>query len=240
MTITKVINQILDWSKTNINVDWDNSENTPNEEFQHYINIIEQGCNKQNLLELPKENMTNGKFRTDHKTLQFCVIPNTEENRDSIRHINKLAKEQNSFFRLKMRYRCPKEGKHYGWGGDVACEDANGIGIYIQGATANCDMQLAKKDGEMFNSFVENRKMKNDLIKKVEEKDTEMDKVLLENLKLREEIATLKNEIASKNAIEHLESACGDYMGENGEDDTYEKMCGMVDSLWNYDKETQV
>ena len=172
------------------------------------------------MIELPKENMTNGKFRTDHKTLQFCVIPNTESNRDSIRHFNKLAKQQNSFFRLKMRYRCPKEGKHYGWGGDVACEDANGIGIYIQGATTNSDIQEYHSE--------------------IGKQDDEMDKVLLENLKLREEIATLKNEIASKNAIEHLETACGDYKNENGEDDTYIKMIGMVGSLWNYDKETQV
>ena len=168
------------------------------------------------MIELPKENMTNGKFRTDHKTLQFCVIPNTEENRDSIRHINKLAKEQNSFFRLKMRYRCPKEGKHYGWGGDVACEDARGIGIYIVGATANSIIQ--KNHSE------------------IGRQDDEMDKVLLENLRLKEEIVTLNNEITSKNAIENLESACGEYKDENGEDDTYEKMCDMVGSLWNYDR----
>ena len=32
------------------------------------------------MLELPKVNMTNGKFRTDKKTRQVCVIPNTESN----------------------------------------------------------------------------------------------------------------------------------------------------------------
>ena len=187
-------------------------------------NRKEHKMKKTMMLQLPDENMTNGKFRTDRKTSQFCVIPNTEGNRDSIRHFNKLAKEQNSLFRLKMRYRCPKEGKHYGWGGDVACEDANGIGIYIDGAT---NSNYVEDEREYWKS-------------RLKEKDDEMDKVILENLKLREEIETLKNEIASKNAIEHLETACGDYKDDNGEDDTYMKMCGMVDSLWNYDKETQV
>ena len=188
------------------------------------------------MIELPKENMTNGKFRTDHKTLQFCVIPNTESNRDSIRHFNKLAKQQNSFFRLKMRYRCPKEGKHYGFGGSIPCEDANGIGIYVDGAFSGRDVDRVY-DSIDYVGLVSQIEGKD---KEIKEKDAEMDKVLLENLKLREEIATLKNKIASKNAIEHLESACGDYLGENGEDDTYIKMLGMVGSLWNYDKETQV
>ena len=183
------------------------------------------------MIELPKENMTNGKFRTDKKTSQVCVIPNTEDNRTSIRHINKLAKQQNSHFRLKMRYRCPKEGKNYGYGGNLPSEDARGIGIYIDGAITSCEVddsreywinRLKEKDGTLTL-----------LIKK---KDDEMDKVLLENLRLKEEIVTLNNEITSKNAIENLESACGEYKDENGEDDTYEKMCDMVGSLWNYDR----
>ena len=188
------------------------------------------------MIELPKENMTNGKFRTDHKTLQFCVIPNTEENRDSIRHINKLAKQQNSFFRLKMRYRCPKEGKHYGFGGSIPCEDANGIGIYVDGAFSGRDVDRVY-DSIDYVGLVSQIEGKD---KEIKEKDAEMDKVLLENLKLREEISILKSEMTRKEAIEHLESACGDYLGENGEDDTYIKMLGMVGSLWNYDKETQV
>ena len=167
------------------------------------------------MLELPKENMTNGKFRTDHKTLQFCVIPNTESNRDSIRHINKLAKEQNSFFRLKMRYRCPKEGKHYGWGGDVACEDANGIGVYIDGATANYKVDDSRE-------YWQNR---------LKEKDDNVDNLLLENLKLREEISTLKSEMTRNEAIEHLESACGDYKSDNGGDEVYQEMCELVGTL---------
>mgnify|MGYP003659505379 CR=1 FL=1 len=187
------------------------------------------------MIELPKENMTNGKFRTDKKTGQFCVIPNTEDNRTSIRHINKLAKQQNSHFRLKMRYRCPKEGKHYGWGGDLPSEDARGIGIYINGATASSSKV---DEREYWQNAMEKGRNLHDL--QLKKKDDEMDKVLLENLKLREEIATLKNEIASKNAIEHLETACGEYKNENGEDDTYIKMIGMVGSLWNYDQETQV
>ena len=110
-----------------------------------------------------------------------------------------------------MRYRCPKEGKHYGFGGSIPCKDANGIGVYIQGATTNSDIQEYHSE--------------------IGKQDDEMDKVLLENLKLREEIATLKNEIASKNAIEHLESACGDYKNEIGGDEVYQEMCELVGTL---------
>ena len=58
-------------------------------------------------------------------------VPNTEENRKFISNINKKAKESNSIWKLKIRYRKPKEGKKYSWGGSVRREDANAFSVYI-------------------------------------------------------------------------------------------------------------
>ena len=82
-------------------------------------------------LTLPKNNMTSGKYRTACKTEQVCVIPATDENRKAIQHLNKLAREQNSKYRFKVRNRSPKEGVKYGRYGGVDPEDATGLGIYI-------------------------------------------------------------------------------------------------------------
>tara|TARA_R100000329_G_scaffold50557_2_gene46612 strand:+ start:2850 stop:3278 length:429 start_codon:yes stop_codon:yes gene_type:complete len=83
-------------------------------------------------LTLPKKNMTKKNYNS--LTRQVCVIPNSEENRKAIKHLNTLAKEQHSEYRFSYRYRCPKEGK-YGNGGEVAKDNADGLGLYIQGAS---------------------------------------------------------------------------------------------------------
>ena len=85
-------------------------------------------------LTLPQKNKTQGKYRSDNPTEQLCVIDATQENRDAIKHINKLATEQNSKYRLKVRNRCPKEGVTYGTHGEVSTENATGLGIYIDGS----------------------------------------------------------------------------------------------------------
>ncbi len=85
-------------------------------------------------LTLPQKNKTQGKYRSNNPTEQLCVIDATQENRDAIKHINKLATEQNSKYRLKVRNRCPKEGVIYGYHGEVSTENATGLGIYICGS----------------------------------------------------------------------------------------------------------
>ena len=85
-------------------------------------------------LTLPNHNLINSKFHDESKTRQICVIENTENNREAIRHLNKIAKEQDSEYRFKMRYRKPKPGHKYGWAGNLRKENALGIGLYIEGA----------------------------------------------------------------------------------------------------------
>ena len=185
-------------------------------------------------LELPEKNMSNRKAKkVGSKTHQLCVIPNTKENREALRHINKLAKEQNSHYKIKSRYRRPKKGKATSWG-DAKMEDSNGIGIYIEGASA---------EEWVHELYAENR-----------EKDKEMDRLkvdgmdahtihnkyidaLKENLRLTDELSDLKNELATKSAIGIFESACREYKNEIGEDDVHAEMCKMVEGFYkSYDK----
>ena len=58
-------------------------------------------------------------------------VPNVEEFRDFVKQINKMAKESNSIWKLGIRYRKPKEGHKYGYGGNLRCENANAFSVYI-------------------------------------------------------------------------------------------------------------
>ena len=63
---------------------------------------------------------------------QLLIIENTEENRNQIKDLNKRMREYGSRWRLSHRYRKPKEGHKYGWGGSLKCENADGLGVYIK------------------------------------------------------------------------------------------------------------
>jgi|TARA_Y100000296_G_scaffold78093_1_gene100385 hypothetical protein len=58
-------------------------------------------------------------------------VPNTEKNREFVKDINKKTKESNSIWRLSIRYRKPKEGHKYGYGGNLKCENANAFSVYV-------------------------------------------------------------------------------------------------------------
>ncbi len=63
---------------------------------------------------------------------QLWVLENTQENHDAIQQLNQAFKKQGSKWKLYKKYRRPKEGKKYGWGGSLAKENALGIGLYIR------------------------------------------------------------------------------------------------------------
>ena len=58
-------------------------------------------------------------------------VPNIEEFRDFVRNINKMAKDSNSIWRLSIKYRKPKKGHKYGWGGSLKRDNANAFSVYI-------------------------------------------------------------------------------------------------------------
>jgi hypothetical protein len=93
-------------------------------------------------LTLPNNNMTSGRKTTckDDKGIvseQLFVIPNNENNRNAIKKMNKLARQQGSKYRFQGRYRLPKEGAKYGEFGKLSSENAKGIGLYVIGAQNN-------------------------------------------------------------------------------------------------------
>ena len=58
-------------------------------------------------------------------------IPNTKNNRNFVKKVNKMSKDSNSIWRLGIRYRKPKEGHKYGYGGNLKCENANAFSVYV-------------------------------------------------------------------------------------------------------------
>ena len=73
---------------------------------------------------------TNPKYKNLNQHI-VSNIPNVEEFRDFVKQINKMAKESNSIWKLGIRYRKPKEGHKYGYGGNLRCENANAFSVYI-------------------------------------------------------------------------------------------------------------
>ena len=87
-------------------------------------------------------------------------IDNTKENRDYVRVINKIARASKSRWRLKIRYRKPKEGKTYGYGGSVRQEDANAFSIYLDDKTPWHDTEWSKLRKEYYKLEEENKALK--------------------------------------------------------------------------------
>jgi len=58
-------------------------------------------------------------------------IPNNWITRKIVFWLNKKMAKSNSIYRLKIRYRKPKDG-NYGWGGSVKRSNANAFSIYIR------------------------------------------------------------------------------------------------------------
>ena len=60
-------------------------------------------------------------------------LENTQENRDLIKAFNKNMKAHNSKWKFRIKYRKPKEGQKYGWGGSLKQENANEFAVYLNG-----------------------------------------------------------------------------------------------------------
>ena len=60
-------------------------------------------------------------------------LENTQENRDLIKTLNKNMKEHNSKWKFRIKYRKPKEGQKYGWGGSLKRENARMFAVYLNG-----------------------------------------------------------------------------------------------------------
>ena len=64
-------------------------------------------------------------------------LKNTQENRDLIKSFNKNMKAHNSKWKFRIKYRKPKEGQKYGWGGSLKRENAREFAVYLNGSYNN-------------------------------------------------------------------------------------------------------
>ena len=62
-------------------------------------------------------------------------VPNTEDNRNIVKEINKMMSKSNSLSRIYVRYRQPIKGHKYSWGGGLKKEHAKSFSIYLKPAT---------------------------------------------------------------------------------------------------------
>ena len=58
-------------------------------------------------------------------------IPNTEENREKVAELNKMARQSNSMHRLRIKYRKPKNKTGY-YGGSCPKDDAQIFSLYLK------------------------------------------------------------------------------------------------------------
>ena len=59
-------------------------------------------------------------------------IPNTEDNRNIVKEINKMMSKSDSLSRIYVRYRQPIEGHKYSWGGGLKKEHAKSFSVYLK------------------------------------------------------------------------------------------------------------
>ena len=110
-------------------------------------------------------------------------IPNVEEFRNFVKQINKMSKKSNSIWRLSIRYRQPKEGHKYGYGGNLRCENANAFSVYIH-------------DRRPYNQIPSNQyrsKLWEENNKLEEENEQLKKQVELQSKRLRKEVALRSN-----------------------------------------------
>ena len=120
--------------------------------------------------------ITKNRIKNKKYCNQLCILENTQENHDAIKQLNEEFKLQGSKWKLYKKYRKPKEGKKYGWGGSLAKEDALGIGLYIR----EHDTSLKEKDdwrAKRINQLMdEKHEIQNDFDKMVDVVNRLMDK----------------------------------------------------------------
>tara|TARA_R100001244_G_scaffold61532_1_gene51538 strand:- start:14 stop:352 length:339 start_codon:yes stop_codon:yes gene_type:complete len=61
-------------------------------------------------------------------------IPNTEDNRNIVKEINKMMSKSDSLSRIYVKYRQPTDGHKYDFGGGLKREHAKSFSIYLKPA----------------------------------------------------------------------------------------------------------
>jgi hypothetical protein len=138
-------------------------------------------------LTLPKTNLTKPKSG-EHNIEQLCVIENTKDNRQAIKRINKLARQQGSRYKIKSKYRCAIDKSQATKYGSIKSENAKGIGLYIKltDEAMSEDRKRAERNAEYVNTEIsEDHKM---VLNKCARLYDENTKLLNENRKLKKQL----------------------------------------------------
>ena len=140
-------------------------------------------------LTLPKTNLTQPKSG-EHNIEQLCVIENTNDNRQAIKRINKLARQQGSRYKIKSKYRCAIDQSQATKYGSIKSENAKGIGLYIKltDEAINEDRKRKNRNAEYVNTEIkinENHKMVLNKYLRLYDENT---KLLNENRKLKKQL----------------------------------------------------
>ena len=95
-------------------------------------------------------------------------LPNTKENRDLVKKVNKMSREAESHYKLVIKYRKPKEGFKYGSGGSLKRENANAFSVYIQDRRGYYEQPLVQRNFELIrqnNKLIdENSRLKKEIV----------------------------------------------------------------------------
>ena len=59
-------------------------------------------------------------------------VPNTEDNRNIVKEINKMMSKSDSLSRIYVKYRQPIKGHKYSYGGGLKKEHAKSFSIYLK------------------------------------------------------------------------------------------------------------
>ena len=62
-------------------------------------------------------------------------IPNTEDNRNIVKEINKMMSKSDSLSRIYVKYRQPIKGHHYDYGGGLKKEHAKSFSVYLKNSS---------------------------------------------------------------------------------------------------------
>jgi len=176
-------------------------------------------------LTLPKNNLTTPK-KGQKDIEQLCVIENNEKNRKAIKHINKLAKQQQSKYKIYSKFRCAIDNEKKTLFNSIKSENAKGIGLYIR-LTEDAQFNQKLKEREHYSNYAKlyneklskERKYHSEVLDKLAMQYDKVEKLEKENRKLKKKLL-LKTMSTKEKAIYIMKDVLGEWM-DGGIDEKY-------------------
>lgn len=75
------------------------------------------------------------------KLNNFIKVPNNDEGKELLKLLRKLTRECNSKFRIRIKYRSPKEGERANVYGDLNKDNSNQIALYLDDTSSDPSYQ---------------------------------------------------------------------------------------------------